>query len=155
LPPWAGFDENLATLISMKHSSSPFLLIAGVSILGLGACASNPGSASAPATPPPAAVVAKVDYTRQVQPIFSQYCYQCHGNGRQSGGVRLDAKDSALKHITPGDPDNSDVYRAITRSQGASDHMPPITQDQPADSDIATIKQWITEGANWPDSPGQ
>jgi hypothetical protein len=33
--------------------------------------------------------------------------------------------------------------------------MPPITQDQPADSDIATIKQWITEGANWPDRPGQ
>ena len=128
----------------MKTTSAIYLSVAALSTLGFGACASVPGSAP---------IAAKVDYVKQVQPFFAQYCYQCHGNGRSSGGVRLDVKASTMKHIKAGDPDNSDVYRAVTRSTGASDHMPPITQDQPGDSDLAMLKQWITEGAVWPDAP--
>jgi uncharacterized membrane protein len=97
--------------------------------------------------------MAKVDFNQQVRPFFAEYCYQCHGNGQQRGGVHLDVKASTLMHITPGNPDRSDVYRAMTRSMGASDHMPPVSQEQPEDNDIAMIKQWITEGATWPDGP--
>jgi mono/diheme cytochrome c family protein len=104
----------------------------------------------APATPP---AVAKVDYATQVKPIFQNYCYQCHGNGRGKGGVRLDVKANAMMHITAGDPMHSDVYRSITRSTGTSDHMPPVSQKQPGDADIATIKLWIQQGAVWPDAP--
>jgi len=132
----------------MKHCRLILSFVSVISALALGACASSPATAVAPAN-----VAARVDYKKQVQPFFAQYCYQCHGNGRQSGGVRLDAKASTLAHIKAGDPDNSDVYRAITRSMGASDHMPPVSQDQPEDADIAMVKQWIAEGAVWPDGP--
>jgi uncharacterized membrane protein len=115
------------------------------------ACASSPNPASGPATPPAPTAATKIDFAKQVQPFFQNYCYQCHANGRNSGGVRLDVRDNALRHVTPGDPAKSDVYRAITRSPGASDHMPPASQDQPDDDDIAMIKQWILEGASWPD----
>ncbi len=109
----------------------------------------TPVQVSVPATS--AATIAKIDFDQQVKPIFDYYCYQCHGNGKQRGGVRLDVKASVFMHVTPGDPDRSDVYRAITRSPNASDHMPPVSEDQPSDDEIATIKQWIVEGANWPD----
>ena len=104
----------------------------------------------APAT---TAAVAKVDYATQVKPIFQNYCYQCHGNGKSKAGVRLDVKNSAMMHITAGDPMHSDVYRSLTRSMGASDRMPPVSQKQPGDADVATIKLWIQQGADWPDTP--
>jgi mono/diheme cytochrome c family protein len=95
--------------------------------------------------------VVMVDYATQVRPIFEKYCYQCHGNGRDRAGVRLDVQSSAMMHIAPGDPMHSDVYRSMTRSINASDRMPPVPHDQPNDRDIDTIKQWIVQGPNWPD----
>jgi hypothetical protein len=29
--------------------------------------------------------------------------------------------------------------------------MPPSDQDQPDEKDLATIKLWIEQGANWPE----
>jgi len=143
--------------IPMKAPFSALFFAAGLTALICGGCASTP--VAAPVTPPVAAmpapaptpIAAKIDFDKQVKPFFEEYCYQCHGRGRQSGGVRLDVKATALKHITAGDPTHSDVYRAITRSLNASDHMPPVSQEQPEDDDIAMIKQWIIEGAAWPD----
>jgi uncharacterized membrane protein len=119
--------------------------------VGSGAPASGADSMAAKPAPAPAAIVAKVDFNQQVKPFFQAYCYFCHGNGQQRGGVRLDVRANTMTHVIPGDPVKSDVYRAITRSMGASDHMPPVDQDQPTDAEIAMIKQWIIEGANWPD----
>jgi uncharacterized membrane protein len=113
-------------------------------------CAHDATPIKATAAPPPAPpVVVTVDFATQVKPILENYCYQCHGNGRTRAGVRLDVKADAMRHITPGDPMHSDVYRAITRSMGASDHMPPISQEQPKAADVATIKLWIEQGARW------
>jgi mono/diheme cytochrome c family protein len=106
-------------------------------------------------TAAPVTTAGKVDFSQQVKPFFEAYCYQCHGLGQGRGGVRLDDRANALMHVTSGDPDRSDVYRAITRSWGASDHMPPVTEDQPDDSEIAMIKQWIIEGATWPDASSE
>jgi len=163
----------------MKPQAAVFILTTGIVAAGLSACAHNPNSASstAPAataaplpttqaamTPAPAnaspaittsanptVVLAKVDFAQQVKPFLEYYCYRCHGGGQGRGGVQLDIRSSAFQHIKPGDPAHSDVYRAITRSMGASDHMPPVSVDQPDDSEIAMIKQWIAEGAAWPD----
>jgi hypothetical protein len=106
-----------------------------------------------PAQPPSTspAPPATVDYAKQVRPIFEKYCYQCHGNGQSKGGVRLDLKEKAMMHITAGNPVRSDVYRSITRSLGASDRMPPVSKDQPKDGDVAIIKLWIEQGADWPE----
>jgi mono/diheme cytochrome c family protein len=149
----------------MKPRSSLVFFMTGISALVVSACASSPSSASgsgspltanpvaAAPTPAPAPIVAKVDFVKQVAPLFEAYCYQCHGNGKSRGGLQIDQKANLLKHLVPGDPDHSDIYRAITRSVDASDHMPPVSEDQPEDDDIATIKQWIAEGAVCPDSP--
>jgi mono/diheme cytochrome c family protein len=122
------------------------LFLSAIVIAPLSGFAQNP----APATPPAAA---KVDYATQVKPILENYCYQCHGNGKSKAGVRLDVKTNAMMHITTGDPFHSDVYRSMTRSMGASDRMPPVSQKQPGDADVATIKLWIQQGAVWPDAP--
>ncbi|HEV8293105.1 MAG TPA: PSD1 and planctomycete cytochrome C domain-containing protein, partial [Tepidisphaeraceae bacterium] len=98
---------------------------------------------------------ATVDFARDVQPIFKSACYQCHGPQKQKGKLRLDAKTLALhggksgKAIVPGHGDQSELLRRIT-SKDEDERMPqdrePLTGEQ-----IAVIRAWIEQGANWPD----
>jgi len=97
----------------------------------------------------------EVDFARDVQPIFKSACYQCHGPEKQKGKLRLDAKAIALhggksgKAIVPGRADESELLRRLT-SKDEDERMPqdrePLTGEQ-----IAIIRAWIEQGANWPD----
>jgi hypothetical protein len=100
---------------------------------------------------------AGVDFTRDVQPIFAQSCYSCHGAKAQLGGLRLDAKTTALaggqsgKAIVAGKSADSLLLQRILGS-GEQARMPMGGKPLPPDK-IAIIRQWIDAGAEWPDSP--
>src|SRR6266700_3954173 len=72
---------------------------------------------------------AKVDFGRDVQPIFKQYCVDCHGPSQQMGGFRLDRRRDALRGgsvamIGPGNSAGSKLYlRLIGNNFGMQ--MPP------------------------------
>jgi ankyrin repeat protein len=93
----------------------------------------------------------KVDFAHDVQPILQQECLSCHGAKKQTAGLRLDSKSNALqpgaRRIVPGSPENSAVYLRVSGSDFGA-QMPPTGELKPAQ--IATIKQWISEGADWP-----
>src|SRR5262245_25116869 len=61
-----------------------------------------------------------VDFVHDVQPIFEQRCYGCHGPRKQESAFRLDHKPSALKGgdsgvaIVPGKSIDSPLVHAIT-----------------------------------------
>src|SRR5687767_6924421 len=44
---------------------------------------------------------AKVDFTRDVQPLLQKRCHLCHGPQQQMSGLRLDQKEAALRVIQP------------------------------------------------------
>jgi ankyrin repeat protein len=95
----------------------------------------------------------KVDFGRDVMPIFRQNCIGCHGPALATSGLRLDRKSSVFKNglrrVVPGSTQNSMLYRRVTGTAfGLS--MPPGGQLRP--EQIATIKAWIEEGAEWPDA---
>lgn len=93
----------------------------------------------------------KIDFVRDIQPIFQTSCAGCHGDKKQAGGLRLDAGKSALaKVIKPGNPAESELYRRVA-GLGDQARMPmggkPLSAAQ-----IALIKAWIEQGAVWPES---
>ncbi|MGC2615449.1 MAG: c-type cytochrome domain-containing protein, partial [Terracidiphilus sp.] len=47
-------------------------------------------------TPPPA----KVDFGRDVLPIFREQCGDCHGPAKQRAGMRLDRRSSVMKSFS-------------------------------------------------------
>jgi ankyrin repeat protein len=97
-------------------------------------------------------VPAKVDFATDVQPILRTHCVECHGPDKQRAGMRLDRKSSALKafsrRIVPGSSDNSFLYHRLIGEFGQP--MPPDGGLKPVQ--IATIKAWIDQGAEWPDA---
>ena len=102
--------------------------------------------------------VPPVDFQRQVQPILAEHCTLCHGidaDARKSGlrlDVRIDALaggESGIAAILPGMPDASEMIRRIT-SLDDDTVMPPADHKKPlSEAQIATLKQWITEGAKY------
>ena len=99
---------------------------------------------------------ARVDFGRDVQPILRQQCYGCHGPAKQTNGFRLDRRGDAMRGstINPGviRPGNSEASFMYGRIAGAAfgPQMPPTGALRP--EQIATIKAWIDQGAEWPDA---
>ena len=97
-----------------------------------------------------------VDFYAKVFPIFEASCLECHQGGKPKGKLHLDTRAGALKGgksdgaaIVPGDPAKSPLLTRI-KSQDPDEVMPPKGHRLGA-SDVATIEQWIKEGAVWPD----
>ncbi len=98
---------------------------------------------------------AKVDFSRDIEPIFAANCYQCHSAKKASGQLRLDAKAAAIKGGLSGAaivPGNSKDSRLVHRLLGLNDEarMPMGGQLKP--EQIELIKRWIDEGAVWPET---
>jgi hypothetical protein len=97
----------------------------------------------------------KLDFNRDIRPILSENCFQCHGfdeKARQAK-LRLDQADSAYaehdsgKPIVPGHPEQSELWRRIT-STDESEMMPPPDSHRalkPAQKE--TLKLWLEQGA--------
>jgi ankyrin repeat protein len=98
----------------------------------------------------------KVDFVRDVQPIFRQNCYGCHGPRQQNNNLRLDRRRDAMRGgtiavIGPGNSEASHLYlRLVGKDTIPGQPMPPTGSLQP--DQIAKIKAWIDQGAEWPDA---
>ena len=68
-------------------------------------------------------------FEKKVRPILVEQCLSCHGEKKQSSGLRLDSKAAVLKGtddgpvVVPGKPEESALVKAI-RHAGAI-KMPP------------------------------
>jgi len=99
-----------------------------------------------------AATPGKVDYAKDIEPIFQKSCTMCHGPNTQMAGLRLDAKQSALaKVIVPGKSIDSHLYQRVA---GLGDGARMPIGGRLADDQIAAIKAWIDQGAEWPEGLG-
>ena len=102
----------------------------------------------------PAPPGATIDFTTQIEPILREQCFECHGEKKGRGKLRLHVRDLALKGgatgplLVPGNSAKSYIVQRIL-GEGGEDRMPldedPLTADQ-----TALIRAWIDQGAEWP-----
>jgi mono/diheme cytochrome c family protein len=108
----------------------------------------------APEPPPPPQ--RKVDFAREILPIFRASCFPCHGPERRQGGLRLSNREEAFKGgisgrvIIPGDAENSLLVKRISSDEEGPRMPKGMTALAP--EQIELIKRWINEGAHWPDN---
>ena len=96
-----------------------------------------------------------VDFNREIKPLLARRCLACHNEEKHKGGLRLDHRAEAMRGgksgkpvIVPGQGDRSPfIQRLLTHDE--DERMPPkgapLTTEQ-----IALLKKWINQGANWP-----
>jgi ankyrin repeat protein len=96
-----------------------------------------------------AQTAAKVDFSKDVLPILRQNCVGCHGPAQQVSGLRLDRKSAVISRrgVVPGSSENSFLFHRVSGSEYGM-QMPPTGPLKP--EQIDTIKQWIDQGADWP-----
>lgn len=99
----------------------------------------------------------KLNYARDVQPILSAHCFNCHGPDvtNRKGGLRLDTPEGALavlrsgeKAVVPGHPEKSELITRIFK-QGRGQMPPTKSVKGLSDGEKAKLKQWILEGAEY------
>lgn len=103
------------------------------------------------------AFAGEVDFAQHVKPILESSCVQCHGADQDKGDLRLHTLKDAMTGnesgpgLTPGDPTKSSIYTTLILPEDDDLVMPPAKEGLLDPTQIAVIKQWIEEGAAWPE----
>jgi hypothetical protein len=91
-------------------------------------------------------------FEARVRPVLVEHCAKCHGDKKQSGGLRLDSREAILTggdngpSVVPAKPRESLLIQAVAHTHGEL-QMPPKSK-LPA-TDIATLSHWVELGAPW------
>jgi hypothetical protein len=98
-----------------------------------------------------------VQFSRDIRPILSDVCYQCHGPDKESreAELRLDERESVFaaregkRLVVPGDLAKSELYRRIT-STDKDERMPPAeARRKLTAAQVDLIRRWIEQGGQW------
>lgn len=92
---------------------------------------------------------AEVDFTREVAPLLSRHCLECHDSSTREGKLDLSGKVTAFaggKHgqgIIPGKPEQSAIWKSVVEDEMPEDR-PPLS-----DAEKQILRRWIEAGAPW------
>lgn len=82
----------------------------------------------------PAQTPGKVNFRRDIRPLFQEHCIGCHGPLQQMGGMRLDQRSSAMAirlgtTIGPGNAEASRLYLKLAGTKYGV-RMPPARRSR-------------------------
>ena len=103
------------------------------------------------------AAAENLSFNRDIRPLLSDNCFQCHGPDAESreSELRLDQREHAVADlggyaaVVPGKPQESELLHRIS-SDDPSERMPPeesgkkLTKEQ-----VELFRRWIEQGASW------
>lgn len=97
-----------------------------------------------------------VDFDRDIRPLLTEHCSECHGGVKQSGGFSVISRaellgetDTGTVVVQPGNSADSELIRRVAASD-AAERMPPEGHDPLSGKQIGLLRQWIDDGAKWP-----
>jgi mono/diheme cytochrome c family protein len=105
----------------------------------------------------PAQLVDQPQYNRDIRPILSDNCFACHGPDakHREADLRLDVRDDAVRDrggytaITPGRPDESELWFRILSNDPAEVMPPPKFHKTLTAAQKELIRRWIAQGAEY------
>lgn len=93
-----------------------------------------------------------VRFERDVAPILRTHCLECHGPQDAKNDFRVDDPDSISGYVEAEDYEASSMYIDYLVTDDEDMLMPPKSHGGPLSAgDLALIRVWIQEGADWPD----
>ena len=94
-----------------------------------------------------------VDFSRDVLPVLSDYCFQCHGPDAQArkAKLRFDDKNSPFDRgvVVPGKPKESALIERVTSADPDAVMPPPSLKRKLSPQQIDALTRWVEQGAKW------
>jgi mono/diheme cytochrome c family protein len=118
-------------------------LAAAIALCAVGAFMPSLAPA-APAAGKPDATVRGLDerYESEIKPLFKQYCYACHGEGKSKGKFAMDH----FEKLSELQSKPEKWHKAL---ENLRDHtMPPEEKPQPTQQQMAAMMTWIADVLN-------
>ena len=93
----------------------------------------------------------KVNFDQSIRPILEEKCTICHNSQVLTRRAYFETREGAMNSgmIIPGSPETSRMLTVVKEDPFADKAMPPVSHRLTA-KQIATLDQWIEEGAHWP-----
>lgn len=104
--------------------------------LGIDGAAADESTARATASSPDSRTAA-AEYRAVIQPILREFCFECHGDGMDKGGVAFDPADDGSALLG-----NQALWLKALKNLRAG-LMPPPKQPQPVAKQKETLEAWI------------
>ena len=92
-----------------------------------------------------------VDFNRDIRPLLSDRCFQCHGPdaAKRKADLRLDQEAGIASVTVKGRPAESELIRRITVNDPKK-RMPLAPTGRPlTEAQIALLRRWVEQGAKW------
>ncbi len=101
----------------------------------------------------------KIDFNRDIRPILSSVCFDCHGPdaGQRKADLRFDTQEGAFadlgghRAIVAGKVSESALVERIMATDEDTVMPPPEHRRQLSEAQKQLLVQWIEQGANWAD----
>jgi mono/diheme cytochrome c family protein/cytochrome c553 len=96
-----------------------------------------------------------VDYLREIKPILSRHCYECHNADKQKGGLRLDTAEWLRKGGDSGDPIvagnvEKSLFIEMLHESKVYPRM-PYKRTPLNPKEIRLLEEWVKQGAKAPE----
>jgi hypothetical protein len=163
---WLSAAATSWAVLGLAHSLDPAQTPARLAAaqaprpsLNLAAGSGSPQAEGGPAKKKPFPTT--VDFARDVKPILERSCISCHGGERPKGGFRVENRPALLKGgnrgqatVVPHQPAVSELLLLVA-DQVEDLEMPPLGKRDKYPSltaaEVKTLRDWIEQGAGWPD----
>ena len=98
-------------------------------------------------------------FLTEVKPVLQEQCLRCHNGTLPPPALNLTSKNAAFRtnargqqYIVPGKPDLSLMVTAVQR-MGTHPKLMPRSDVSLTDMQIGMLREWIEDGAYWPEGP--
>lgn len=93
-----------------------------------------------------------VSFERDIIPIFREHCLECHGPDDAKNDFRIDDPDLVFGYVEAEDAESSSLFVDYLTTDDDDMLMPPRSHGGPLEpAELALVRLWINEGADWPD----
>src|SRR5256885_10688810 len=101
----------------------------------------------------PPSAARKVDFAKEIKPVFEASCIKCHGRGRTKGDLSIESRETLIKGgesgpaIIPGKSEESHLIELVAGLD--PDSVMPQKGKRLTSQQIGLLRAWIDQGAPW------